>query len=57
MRDPGEKGKNFKAGTFVIKGFLSFICVHTLVKKMNLKILHMDVFEAFGRYESHFQTD
>ena len=33
--------------------FLSVL--HTLVKKhVYLKILPMDIFEAFGRYESHF---
>ena len=70
MRDPGEKGGNFKAvifcdnklsfdakfdGEFNGAIFIFLCCI--LWSKTNLKILPMDIFEAFGRYESHFRTD
>ena len=70
MRDPGEKGENFEAVIFAIKSFLSVqnltwssivlfssFCVAYFGKKKHLKILPMDIFEEFGQYESHFQTD
>ena len=67
MRDPGEKGQNFRAVIFATKSFLSiqnwtgssmvlfssFYVVY-FGQKANLKFFHMDIFEAFGRYESHF---
>ena len=71
LRDPGEKKlkiskllflpqtalfsmQNFTGSSIVL--FSSF-CVTYFCQKMNLKIWHMDIFEAFARYESHFQTD
>ena len=71
MGDSGEKGENFEVVIFVTKSFLSmqsltgssivlFLSVYVayLGKKTNLKILHMEIFEAFvGRHESHFLTD
>ena len=66
MRDPGKK-VNFNVVIFAIKSFLPMqdlmgssmvflsSVLHTLVKKkMDFKILPLDIFEAFGRYESHF---
>ena len=77
MRDPGEKGENFKAVIFVailvifaIKSYLSMqnvpgssmvlfssFYVAYFGQKTSLKILYMDIFEAFGQYENHFRTD
>ena len=72
LRDPGEKGENFKAAIFATKKnivsmqnftgssmvlLFSSFCTAYFCQKTNLKILHMDVFKAFGRYESHFQND
>ena len=62
LRDPGEKGENFKAYIFATKHFYAecygefngaifiFLC-GILLSKTNLKMLHMDIFEVFGRYE------
>ena len=36
--------------------FSSFCAAH-FGQRTNLKILPIDIFEDFGRYESHFQTD
>ena len=68
MRDPGEKGQNFKAVILATKVFMQIVtgslmvlfltfCVTEFGQKTNLKHLHMDIFEAFGRYESNFRTD
>ena len=35
--------------------FIFLLCI--LWSKTSLIILHMNIFETFGRYESHFQTD
>ena len=69
MRDPGEKGENFKAVIFDTKSFMSMqnltgssmvpfssFCVAYFGHNTNLKILDIYIFEAFGRYESHFWT-
>ena len=70
LRDPGEKGENFKAVIFATTSiismqnftgssmvlFSSFYMAY-FCQKTNLKILHMNILKAFGRYESHFRTD
>ena len=69
--DPGEKMCKFQSCYFCRKkhcvdaelygefndAIFIFSMLYIVVKKINLKILYMDIFKAFGRYENHFQTD
>ena len=61
-----NRGENFKIVIFIKKNFLSvhnltgseivFIsCVEYFGIKADFKIISMEIFEAFGRHQSHFE--
>ena len=70
IKDPGEKKTKILSCYFCRKELFfygkldgssmvlfSSFCVTYFGEKTNVKILPIDLFEAFGRYESDFRTD